>query len=225
MAMEFSFNRCVRLAQKEITENQRSYLSMLLVLFLVAIGFTLVYTTANIVHSFAMVSAFLCTAYYSFEKYRKTAARITSLLTPASAVEKYVCTFCLNYVLLPVLLFAFFIFGLWVGNLMFDETLFGNPTMLLDTLKRMEFEPLLLLMFLAAQSACFYGSLFFRKHAMSNVFGVLMLFVIYVVWLTEKLPTSADAYGCFETLNGIIFGVAAVVFLVLAFFRLKEERV
>lgn len=223
--MEFSFNRCVRLAKKEITENQRSYLSMLLVFFLSAVGLTLVYSSANVFVFFAWCGVFLCTAYYSFEKYRKTAARTSSLLVPASALEKYVCTFCLHYVLLPVLLFAFFIFGLWVGNLMFDETIFGNPTMLLDTLKRMELEPLLLLMFFAAQSVCFYGSLFFRKHAVSNVFGVLMLFVIYVVWLTEKLPTSADAYGCFETVNGIIFGVAAVVFLVLAFFRLKEERV
>lgn len=198
---------------------------MLLVLFLAAIGLTLVYSTANIVYFFAMVIAFLSTAYYSFEKYRKIAARISSLLVPASALEKYVCTFCLHYVLLPVLLFAFFIFGLWVGNLMFDETLFGDPTMLLDTLKRMEVEPLLLLMFFAAQSVCFYGSLFFRKHAMANTFAVLMLYIIYLSWLTGWIPSSKAAYDVLDTVNTVVMWLAAAGFPVLAFFRLKEERV
>lgn len=223
--MEFSFNRCVRLAKKEITENQRSYLSMLLVFFLSAVGLTLVYSSANVFVFFAWCGVFLCTAYYSFEKYRKTAARTSSLLVPASALEKYVCTFCLHYVLLPVLLFAFFIFGLWVGNLMFDETIFGNPTMLLDTLKRMEFEPLLLLMFFAAQSACFYGSLFFRKHAVANTFAVLMLYIIYLSWLTGWMPSSEAAYDVLDMVNTVVMWLAAVGFPVLAFFRLKEERV
>ncbi len=230
--MEFSFRRLWLLIVSQITERKSIMLLTLLLYFLLPVAFTPFDFLNKVIYILIAICPFAWTANHSFINYNRPAKRSNAILLPASREEKYLSAFLLNFIAMPVLIVFVGFLGLYVGEVIFPETVLGNSTAM-QTSEEGEVMTLYeALGLLAGISVCFYGSLLFRKYHFASVFGIVIAGLLQFEYLQRVMIPIMKPGNCmtqmYNNINdyiSVLFAVCIPFFLILTYFRLKEERV
>lgn len=180
----------------------------------------------------------------SFGEYKKTQGRVAAILVPASTFEKYICEIVYIMVIMPVVCYSAFvlgtcIFGLIMGSwdvianawdLIMNSWHFGNSELVVAVLGW------------AVAFAFFFASLFFKKFSTAiSVCTSLLLLIVVTFRMTFSIIgyqgilhpdefwfVQRDFFLTFGNLMSNYFAglmcVMLVFFVVMTYFRLKEER-
>lgn len=236
--MEFSFKRFFALTKKYAADNFRSNAVFACIgLFLMPIAYIgLDYNESSLIPAIYVI-LFLPVAETCFIEYKKPNNRTNMILLPATTFEKYLCSILVQGILVPFACAAIFIFGFYIGGLLFPQN-----TMHFNIVKEIfganpEDRWLIVLIYVAAISISSYASLCFKKYSSLILVGIVSLAFIacYRLWdniyLTSFHSEEVCLPACVDVFQNTIyafwtwaFAIMIPVFLGLAYLRLKEER-
>ncbi len=230
--MEFNFKRFWLLIVSQCTEQKGTILLTLLLYFLLPVVFTPFDYLSEAILLLIALYPLAWTATYSFKNYNRPAKRSNAILLPASREEKYLSTFLINVIVMPVLIIFVALLGEYIGELIFPTTVLGKPTVMLTSAIGKRMTTFELLSILAGLSICFYTSLFFRKHQFISTFAICMLALLCYLGMWRPIANQYLQVDCGELIFDtrvefvtVFFAVCIPFFLILTYFRLKEERV
>lgn len=228
--MEFNFRRFWLLIVSQFTEQKSIILLTLLLYFLLPVAFTPFDYLSDAILLLIAFYPLAWTATYSFKNYNRPARRSNAILLPASREEKYLSTFLINVIAMPVLIIFVALLGEYIGELIFPTTILGKSTSMLAIEGEEVMTAVEALGIFAGFSLCFYASLFFRKHHFVSVFGIVIAGVLQFEYLQRAIIPIMKPGNCTDVHNIdgfvlVLFAVCIPFFLLLTYFRLKEERV
>lgn len=236
--MEFSFKRFFALTKRYAADNFRSSAVFACIgLFLMPIAYIGLDYNESLSIPAIYVILFLPVAENCFVEYKKPNNRTNMILLPATTFEKYLCSILIQGILVPFACAAIFIFGFYIGGLLFPQN-----TMYFNIVKEIfganpEDRWLIVLIYVAAISISSYASLCFKKYSSLILVGIVSLAFIacYRLWdniyLTSFHSEEVCLPACVDVFQNTIyafwtwaFAIMIPVFLGLAYLRLKEER-
>lgn len=234
----FSFNRMINLIKREIGMQSKG---IFWGLFGIIVGLITVYldrSSTNIL-TFTYICSIFFLGFTSFIAYKKPALRAESILLPATVQEKYFANLIYEFILLPIAILITVYLGAIVGNVI-HFWLFGDEINLSYLFRIGYFDVSDVFTTLACMSILFFFSLFFKKNSFlkTAVSVFLYFFVVFIItatciWVKQYYfvghITSVSYNFPLNDQHLYIFYIASSIvslfFLVLTYFRLKEERI
>ena len=233
----FSFNRMINLIKREMVMQSKGIFWGLVGVFAGIL--------CSCIGSYPNISTFVCfsTVFFlgftSFLAYKKPALRAQSILLPATVQEKYFANLIYEFILMPIAILITTYLGAMVGNVI-HFWLFGDEINLSYLFRIGNFDLSGVFMTLACMSILFFFSLFFKKNSFlkTAVSVFLYFFVVFIItvaciWIKQYYfvghITSVSYSFPINDHHQYIFCIASSIislfFLVLTYFRLKEERI
>lgn len=180
----------------------------------------------------------------SFGEYKKTQGRVAAILVPASTFEKYICEIVYAMVIMPVVFYSAFVLGTCIfGLIMGSWDVVANAwDLIMNSWHLGKSEFFVAVSGWAVAFAFFFASLFFKKFSTAISICTSLLLLIVVTFRIIFLYFHIEDWGCdaglwfvekdFDITFGNVmsnyfvglFSVMLVFFVVMTYFRLKEER-
>lgn len=180
----------------------------------------------------------------SFGEYKKTQGRVAAILVPASTFEKYICEIVYAMVIMPVVFYSAFVLGTCIfGLIMGSWDVVANAwDLIMNSWHLGKSEFFVAVSGWAVAFAFFFASLFFKKFsaAICICTSLLLLIVLtfrmsFLVIAAKDILYEAENWfvqrDFFVTFGNVmsnyfvgLFSVMLVFFVVMTYFRLKEER-
>lgn len=231
----FNFNRMINLIKRDIVINKKSLLYGFLTIIFIAglngIGAINAGSTAFI----ACIMTILVGA-YAFEGYTKPALRANNILLPSTVQEKYFANLVFAFIILPIYIMIAVTIGTVLRNIIalllqggayHYSLFFGIKELYTDW----NIDAVLSTLF--GMSIFFFGALFFKKNrilmtavsffAFFAIFGVIFVSIHYMIYSNNHF--SFTYFNNIDSIPKLIEIITTLFFLVLSYFRLKEERI
>jgi hypothetical protein len=231
----FNFNRMINLIKRIIVINKKSLLyGFLTIIFVVAlncIGFVNAGSTAFIVCMMTII-----VGVYAFEGYTKPALRANNILLPATVQEKYFANLVFAFIILPIYIMIAVTIGTVLRNIItillqggayHYSLFFGIKELFTDW----NIDAVLSALF--SMSIFFFGSLFFKKNRIVMtivsfftffaIFGIVFVSIHYMIYSNNNF--RFEYFNNIDIIPKLIEIITTLFFLVLSYFRLKEERI
>jgi hypothetical protein len=231
----FDFNRMINLIKRDILINKKSllygFLTIIFVVGLNGIGAINAGSTAFI----ACIMTILVGA-YAFVGYTKPALRANNILLPATVQEKYFSNLVFAFILLPIYIMIATTIGTVLRNIIAILLQGGvNHYSLFFGIKEIftDWNIDAILSTLFSMSIFFFGSLFFKKNRILMtavsffvffaIFGIIFVLIHYMIYSNNHF--SFTYFNNTDIIPKTIEIITTLFFLVLTYFRLKEERI
>jgi hypothetical protein len=210
-------------------------------LFGIIVGLITVYldrSSTNIL-TFTYICSIFFLGFTSFIAYKKPALRAESILLPATVQEKYFANLIYEFIIIPITIFITACIAATIGSVI-SFWLYGNEINLIDIFRIKHLNLSDLFTTLACMSILFFFSLFFKKNSFLKTavstflyFFIISIITITCIWIKQYYfvghITSVSYNFPLNDKHLYIFYIASSIislfFLVLTYFRLKEERI
>lgn len=240
--MELNLKRLFLLLKRMCLIYSRNLLYLFVVLLAIGILTPDIFGRTSLICIYSFILLIIL-AQFSFREYKTKQGRTAILLLPASTLEKYIAEILFIMIIYPLVLGAASIIGLMIGDLIFSDTntLTDNLSFMIKQIFGYDNLTFNFLLFgFAFSFALLFGSLFFKR------FSAIKIFIIFCTIITGMTVCSLDVYTSaglqycksnfgqeylntfYNTLDVYMSwacGISAIFFVVLTYFRLKEERV
>ena len=241
--MEFRISRFFILSKRDIIVNWKKYISMPVVVF--ALCFFGMWmkseAIAGILIFCLLFCVFVTTLPNAFIGYKKEKSRITTLLLPASAEEKWLLEFFKYYLVFPIALFVSSLLGVLVGELVFNQSVekFNANYSLIE--ESITFD--IILRLYAIITVAFFACLLFKKRSLlKTIVSILAFFIVCSLlqgWLLKDdfvytlkdfsrkdvmMEYSLALEHHIRVLSNCLYGVVIVVLTAMSYIRLKWEE-
>lgn len=249
--MEFSFRRLFLAIKRLFVTDSKDIFYNALVLLALGAATPLIhkmicnfdYSTMAFVYACIMI--FSCIAVKSFGDFKTKARRCVGILLPCSVLEKYVAEFVYVFVVKNAFLLAALFVSVPLGDFIAGtaSNISTDFKDLVSTLTMQNFPKEIAIMLIASCFVYFFGSLCFKKLSLLKTYLVVQVIGIFILvsvaqflvsevailQMVEQSEYFMDFYSAFfSTVFDYVFWASIVVmvfFIVITFFRLKEERI
>lgn len=166
-----------------------------------------------------------------FTEYSKKYNRASAILLPATQEEKFAANFIMSFVILPILILSSVAIGVglsWVVNTFrFESYSFSLSSDYFTNIDNW-------LSSLFFVSIFFFGSIFFKKNRLIRtiagfaIYGFLLLAIVITIMYFKQqsgeMKDPTNNIDIFLVSSRIYCICSALFFIVLSYFRLREER-
>ena len=249
--MEFSFRRLFfAIKRLFVTDSKDIYYNALVLLALGAATPLIQRVILNFDYStmafvYACIMIFSCIAIKSFGDFKTNAKRSVGILLPCSVLEKYLAEFIYVFVIKNVCLLAALFVSVPLGNLIAGSAnnITADFECVISALTMQNFPKEISILLISSCFVYFFGSLFFKKLSLLKTYLVVQIIGIFILASVAQFLVSEVTilqmveqseyfmdfyYAFFTTMLDYVFWTSVVImvfFIIITFFRLKEERI